>query len=694
MHVGEGCALESGAPRRTPKPGGPSGRFTSTLLSRDLLRWWAVAFAVVCWWPGQAAWVSDGPPPVPSPPAVRQIAPAAKNWPVLPKAEDKALTLYSIGEPTDNEQWILELVNRSRANPPAEGLRLRATTDPQVLSAYSYFGVDLNLMVSQFNAIPSVPPLSFSSNLIYTARNHSYWMFLNNVQAHNEGTLTPDQRLTAAGYNWWTMGENIAAYSESPWYGHASLNVDWGYGTGGMQTPPGHRENIHDASFREVGVGIYEGSYGTDGSVGPMLITQDFGARSGGAPLVTGVAYYDLNNNGFYDAGEGIGGVTVNVSGSTYYAVTAGAGGYSVPSANGSRTVTFSGTGWTSTQQVVTVANGANVKVDFVPVYRPPTIRGTNQPQTGQDNAYTFSAVPGATNYQWRSTRRALLTAVEGAENGLANVTTDISSGYSVVVTDVKYQGNASFHLAQPAPPRAQYLLLNRLLRARTNAQLRFASRLGWATSCQVARAQISTNGGAAWIDLWSQAGTSTAGDSSFKLRTNALAAYAGCEFQVRFVYDFLGSSYYYDTDSGCGLCLDEIAFDNVEELTSPSTNLVATTNFTFHPAQSGEYSLRVRPKISNRYFDYGPETLVTATNSPVICLARPRSPGPGQCQIEFTTTNLAPAAFVLLRANPVTGAYSPDPGAVLRTNTPGSSYRFTTTNGGSARWFYRVKAP
>ena len=42
--------------------------------------------------------------------------------------ESPAAQLYSIGDPTNEEQYYLELINRARANPTAEGLRL-ATDD-------------------------------------------------------------------------------------------------------------------------------------------------------------------------------------------------------------------------------------------------------------------------------------------------------------------------------------------------------------------------------------------------------------------------------------------------------------------------------------------------------------------------------------------------------------------------------------
>ena len=100
------------------------------------------------------------------------------------------------------------------------------------------------------------------------------------TQAHNETdpSNTPYSRITATGYNYTVAGENIYAYANSVAYGHAGFEVDWGTGTGGMQTGRGHRVNIHSPNYREIGVGVV---LGTNGSVGPQLVTQDFGTRFG-----------------------------------------------------------------------------------------------------------------------------------------------------------------------------------------------------------------------------------------------------------------------------------------------------------------------------------------------------------------------------------------------------------------------------
>ena len=303
--------------------------------------------------------------PPPAPPIISS-APFSIEAPNSPTGQ-----LYSIGNPTNEEQYYLELINRARANPAAEGVRLATTTDSNVLSAYAAFGVNLVLMQAQFALILPQPPLSMNAALLTAARAHSQNMLDNNYQGHSgpDGSLTTRLQSYTAGANGWSVGENVYAYCKSVWYGHAGFEVDWGgtVATGGMQLPPGHRQNIHSETFREVGIGVVIGSNGGSTGVGPQLVTQDFGMVGGLSPFVTGVVYRDLNSNGFYDPGEGIGGVTVTIANVNSYAVTAASGGYSVPiPGSGNYTVTFSGGSVPTTQKSASVVNGQNVKADYI----------------------------------------------------------------------------------------------------------------------------------------------------------------------------------------------------------------------------------------------------------------------------------------------------------------------------------------
>jgi hypothetical protein len=56
---------------------------------------------------------------------------------------------------------------------------------------------------------------------------------------------------------------------------------------------------------------VAEGDLGTD--VGPQLITQDLGSRFGYQAQFVGVVINDADGDNFYDIGEGLSGVSVQL---------------------------------------------------------------------------------------------------------------------------------------------------------------------------------------------------------------------------------------------------------------------------------------------------------------------------------------------------------------------------------------------
>jgi uncharacterized protein YkwD len=118
-------------------------------------------------------------------------------------------------------------------------------------------------------------PLHVSKRLNRSARRFSHTMVRQNFFAHvAPNGSTPSQRIRRTGYmraaRSWFVGENLA------------------WGVGSRATPratvrtwmnsPGHRANILNAGFREIGIGIALGApgYGSDGAT----YTTHFGARS------------------------------------------------------------------------------------------------------------------------------------------------------------------------------------------------------------------------------------------------------------------------------------------------------------------------------------------------------------------------------------------------------------------------------
>jgi Cysteine-rich secretory protein family len=114
-------------------------------------------------------------------------------------------------------------------------------------------------------------PLSYNQELTVAARRHSQDMGDRNYFDHTAPDGTPDgipfyERITAAGYNYQTCGENIAAGYATP-----EAVVD------GWMNSDGHRDNILDPDYCDIGVGYAA----VDGSQYYHYWTQDFGRRAG-----------------------------------------------------------------------------------------------------------------------------------------------------------------------------------------------------------------------------------------------------------------------------------------------------------------------------------------------------------------------------------------------------------------------------
>ncbi len=274
---------------------------------------------------------------------------------------------YHHGQPTDQAQYILELINQARANPALEGLRLANLDDPDILRAYRWYAIDTNLLIQQFATYQVQPPLGFNAALLQAAIGHGQDMKENDFQGHvsSDGSGL-DDRLTASGYLWSRGGENVYAYAYTLMYAHAGMIVDWGV------DDLGHRNvilNIDDrADFREIGIAVLE-ERDPDTDVGPLIVVEDFGQQLDDMyAFVTGVVYQDLNGNRFYDVGEGIQGITITPDRGIYYAVSSSSGGYTIPVVPDNQSYQITATGFDNGSEVVKtrIVSEQNVKLDFV----------------------------------------------------------------------------------------------------------------------------------------------------------------------------------------------------------------------------------------------------------------------------------------------------------------------------------------
>jgi hypothetical protein len=204
-------------------------------------------------------------------------------------------------EPTPVETQILELMNRLRAKPHAEADLIPPKE-----------GVDWKMFREEMMALSPAPPLVFNLDLLDAARHHSHYMTLNG-QSHDEDPakagftgVNGGDRIKKTGYAGLGWGENIFNDVESAWYSHQGFVVDWGPGgTGGMQATRGHRKNMMNPEFREVGPGVVAVGKG-------ISVTHNLSSRK--IRMAGGVIYRDANGNRFYDPGEGVGSVALTAS--------------------------------------------------------------------------------------------------------------------------------------------------------------------------------------------------------------------------------------------------------------------------------------------------------------------------------------------------------------------------------------------
>lgn len=319
-----------------------------------------------------------------------------------------------MSQPSANEQYMLELINAERGKTGAQ-------------------------------------PLAFDFDLNESAEGHSRWMIEADVFSHTgAGGSSATQRMQSAGYQLtgsWSTAENIA------W---ASLRGDPGYRDEvdllhtNLMNSSGHRANILNGAYREIGVGFEVGAFqGWQAA----FVTQNF-AKSGTAVFLTGVAIDDLDGDRFYDPGEGLGGLTVtatSLSGARYVATTYASGGYDLALPAGTYSVSFTGA-YTAPAQTVTIG-ASNVKLDLIdPTTGTVTPPPAPQPIVGTSSADTLSGAAGGDTLQGLGGADRL-RGQEGAdrlEGGAGNDTLHGGTGGDVLLGGSGYD---RFVFDQPLAP-------------------------------------------------------------------------------------------------------------------------------------------------------------------------------------------------------------------------------------------------
>ncbi|WUW25961.1 sigma-70 family RNA polymerase sigma factor [Streptomyces sp. NBC_01463] len=145
---------------------------------------------------------------------------------------------------------------------PKQTTAPRVPSSPAAQPAPISTAAQVVALVNKERGAAGCGPLTEDSQLTDAAQRHSDDMAARDFFEHtNPDGADPGQRVTDAGYRWSTYGENIARGQQTP----ASVMESW-------MNSPGHRANILNCDFKDIGIGIHQGP-------GGPWWTQDFGAK-------------------------------------------------------------------------------------------------------------------------------------------------------------------------------------------------------------------------------------------------------------------------------------------------------------------------------------------------------------------------------------------------------------------------------
>jgi uncharacterized protein YkwD len=107
-------------------------------------------------------------------------------------------------------------------------------------------------LVNQERGRLGIPAVTRNPKLDTVTRNYAQLMASRNEMGHFVGGTNPGQRITAGGYRWLRYGENVARGYRTA---QAVMN--------GWMNSPGHRANILNPRFVDLGVGVATRNGGT-----------------------------------------------------------------------------------------------------------------------------------------------------------------------------------------------------------------------------------------------------------------------------------------------------------------------------------------------------------------------------------------------------------------------------------------------
>lgn len=260
-----------------------------------------------------------------------------------------------------------------------------------------------------------------------------------------------------------------------------------------------------------------------------------------------------------------------------------------------------------------------------------PTLIGSESPpDTGAQ--YFFDPIDQAEGYQLQVSKEIDGTWKEGAESATASLVIDgTASTYPLSRLEARRSGSVGFHIGlTTANYQSQFVELDRQLVPASDSELIFYHRKRRMGSDTRAMAQISTDGGTTWIELWGIQGDGNY-VNGFTQEHVSLATYAGQGIRVRFSVErpLTATAGYWPADQSAGdqhgIHIDDIEISggdlelaDIVETDYPS----GVTQVTLDAVTAGlvgslldinrGYRIGLRAKLGTHWFSYGSALNVT----------------------------------------------------------------------------------
>lgn len=224
----------------------------------------------------------------------------------------------------------------------------------------------------------------------------------------------------------------------------------------------------------------------------------------------------------------------------------------------------------------------------------------------GTPRQYSLPAWPGADGLRWQVFQSSPGGFLDDAESGATRFSTNITNtgtqpAYPVTVATSAPSGAHAFHLTQFNNSAPQSLTLAAPFLVTAQTQISWQSKIGFATTVQKARLEVSDDVGRTWTTVWEKAGVdSPPVDNAWQLVEVNLGAFAGRLVTVRFIFAVVGAgSYYADSKASVGWLFDDVRLTGAEIPENPQERLSANgLSFQFTPNTLGTFRLMATPYL------------------------------------------------------------------------------------------------